>query len=59
MPIKASKTTSSGGILGRALENFNLRKSRDSAGFNGFLSLGKKQTASNGQVNIFGMKVGQ
>ena len=48
--------------MARALENINsLRKSRDgSSGFNGFLSLGKKQTQNNGSgVNIFGMKIGQ
>lgn len=48
-------------MIGKALENFSLRRSRDgSAGFNGFLSLGKKQTGSNGSgVNIFGIRIGQ
>lgn len=61
MPSKSEKNTSSGGIISKALDNFNLRKSRESAngGFNGFLSLGKKQTASNGSgVNIFGIRIG-
>jgi len=58
---KGDKGSKSGGIIGKTLENFSLRRSRDgSAGFNGFLSLGKKQTGNNGSgVNIFGIRIGQ
>jgi hypothetical protein len=47
MPQKFDKGSSSGGIISKALDTFNLRKSRDnnSGAFNGFSSLGKKQTA--------------
>lgn len=62
MPPKFDKGSSSGGIIKKALDTFNLRKSRDSNGdaFNGFSSLGKKQTAQNGSgLNMFGIRIGQ
>lgn len=61
MPGKFDKGSTSGGILSRAIDKIdNLRKSRDGGnGFNGFLSLGKKQTGNTGDKNIFGIRIGQ
>ena len=59
---KGDKGSKSGGILSKALDTFNIRNSRDNAsgnGFNGFMSLGKKQTANSGSgVNMFGIRIG-
>jgi len=67
LPGKGDKGSKSGGLNGirESLQNLDLgaalRKSRDSSGnggFNGFMSLGKKQTAQKNAdgTNIFGIR---